>query len=386
LGSRKITLQKSKFLSSCFFLIFFLSTSVNSYGATETTQTGVASPQNDSETNNIELLRQRALRNALDLALLQVTGATVSGERSDSLRTREDTTITADKADATTRQQIRHNAAGATQTKGYARLMEIVREWREKGQYYVTAKIAVDSEQEAATRQDAGHFWVQAGKPTLALTFAENLDGLSRENQDDRTLRFFRDNLIRNGIATSSEAKPRYLIELLQVVQTKELPALGTTTVHCHLSYKISDKERGTTVAEYKQSHGPDAGFSLDQAKEKCIGAVAPAVSENLVRELAGVWNQNWNNGTEQTVIIDSLPGDAVSRSNAIIQDLHRVTATTPAKYAERQFIKNVTFKGEGTELAEAIQTAFEDENWHIMVSAVQGSRIRFTWQGASQK
>jgi hypothetical protein len=294
--------------------------------------------------------------------------------------------ITAEKADTATRQQSRHNAAGATQTKGHARLVEIVREWQEKGQYYVTAKIAVDSEQEAVAKQDAGYFWTRIGKPVVVLNFAEDLDGTSRENQDDRTLRFFRDNLIHNGIMISSEVNPQYLIELFQVVQTKEMPALGTTTVHCHVSYKISDKERGTTVAEFKQSHGPDAGFSLDQAKEKCIGAVAPAVSENLVRKLAEVWNQTWNNGMEQTVMIDSLPGDAVPRADAIIQGLHRVTATTPAKYAEGQFIKNVTFKGEGAELAEAIRAAFDDENWLVTVTTVQGGRIRFSWKGTTEQ
>lgn len=370
----------------CYSLAVFCLLISNGYCATETTQTGVASPQNDSETNNIELLRQRALRNALDLALLQVTGATVSGERSDSLRTREDTTITGDKTDASTRLQSRHNTAGATQTQGHARLVEIVKEWQDKGQYYVTAKIAVDSRQEATAKQDAGYFWAQAGKPSLALRFIEENDGVSRSHQDDRTLRFFQDNLIRNGLAISNEEKPHYLIELLQTVQTKTIPGFDATTVHCHVSYKINDKERGTVVAEYKQSHGPDAGFSIDQAKEKCIGAIAPAVSENLIRRLAEIWNQNWNNGTEQTVTIDSLPGDAVPRVNAIIQSLHRITGSTPAQYADGQFVKNVTFKGEGAELAEALRAAFEDENWKVNVGAVQGSRIRLIWQGATQQ
>ncbi len=369
-----------------FFALFFLMIALHGHCATETLQTGVASPQSDMETNNIELLRQRALNNALDMALLQVHGATVSGERSDSLRTREEITIIGDKTDGTTRQQSRHNARGTTQTQGHARLLEIIKEWQDKGQYYVTAKIAVDSEQEVLAKRDAGYFWAQAGKPALALSFTEDLDGISQAKQDNRTLRFFRDNLISNGIAISIGGKPKYLIELLQVFQTKELPDFGTTTVHCHLSYKLNDKERSIIVAEYKQSHGPDAGFTLEQAKEKCVSTIALKVSENLIRKLAEIWNDKRNNGLEQTITIDFLPGDAVPRANAIIQNLHLVTSSTPVKYTEGQLVKNVTYKGEGAELAEAIRAAFEDENWHIIISAVEGTRIRFTWQGSLQQ
>lgn len=369
-----------------FSALFFLLIAHNGHCATETIQTGIASPKSDMETNNIELLRQRALRNALDMALLQVHGATMSGERSDSLRTKEETTITGNKTEGITRQQSRHNAKGITQTEGHARLLEIIKEWQDKGQYYVTAKIAVDSEQEALTKQDAGYFWAQAGKPALALTLTEELDGISKSKQDNRTLRFFRDNLTSNGIAISGDKDPKYLIELLQVFQTKELPDFGTTTVHCHLSYKLSDKERNTIVAEYKQSHGPDAGFSLEQAQDQCVSPIALKVSEDLTRKLAEIWNNNRNNGLEQTISIDLLPGDAVPKANAIIQNLHLVTSSTPVKYTKGQLVKNVTYKGEGTELAEAIRAAFEDENWHITINAVEGTGIRFTWQGSLQQ
>ena len=58
--------------------------------ATETiTQTGVATPQSESERNNIEKLRQRAIENALDLAIMQVTGAVISGQRADTLGSKE---------------------------------------------------------------------------------------------------------------------------------------------------------------------------------------------------------------------------------------------------------------------------------------------------------
>jgi hypothetical protein len=61
--------------------LFFAAFALVCQAAVESTQTGVASPQKESESGNIELLRERALRNAMDLALMEVTGASISGER-----------------------------------------------------------------------------------------------------------------------------------------------------------------------------------------------------------------------------------------------------------------------------------------------------------------
>lgn len=378
--------MRTMILFPAFFFVALLF-AAPTFAATETIQTGVASPQSEAETKNIEVLRQRALRNAMDLALLQVTGATVNAERKEVLRSREDSTIAGTRADAVTRQQSSHNVAAATQTSGHARLVEIIKEWQEQGQYYVTARIAVDSAQEAAARVNAGHFWLQAGKPPLALSFIEEVDGISRQYQEDRTLRMVRDTLLRNGVeVVAANAPARYLIEVRQALQSQEMPGLGTTTVHCHLSYRITDADRKATVAAFKQSHGPDAGFSFDQAKERCVAAVAPGVAENLVRQLAGLWNQEWNDGLTQTVIIEGIPGGLAPRADKLLQDLHLVSAATPATFENGRLSKNLVYKGKGMELAEAVRAAFEDENWRVTISAIEGSRIRLEWRGTTEQ
>ena len=52
--------------------------------AIETVQTGVATAQTNSEIGNIELLRQRAIRNAMELALMEVKGISVTSEKADA--------------------------------------------------------------------------------------------------------------------------------------------------------------------------------------------------------------------------------------------------------------------------------------------------------------
>ena len=66
-----------------FFLLLFTPLL---YGAEIVVQTGVASPQSGAEEENIEKLRERAIRNAMDLAVIQVAGVLVSAERGDTIQ------------------------------------------------------------------------------------------------------------------------------------------------------------------------------------------------------------------------------------------------------------------------------------------------------------
>lgn len=362
-------------------VLLFAGNGQKCFSAVESTQTGVASPQTDSEMGNIELLRQRALRNAMDLALMEVTGASISGERGDSLRTREDIVIVGENVDETIKQQSRYVAAASSRTKGHAKLIEIVKEWQADGQYFLTARFSVDTEEEAKTRRNAGYFWLQAGKPTVALSFLEDIDGAVSEDRESRTSRFIRDNLIRNGVEVSTVQTPRYLVKVDQVLQTSVMPEFGTTTVHCYLSWKVIDVERNATVGEDKDSHGPVAGFAFEQAKDTCIGAIAPKVSEDLIKKLAEIWNDSWNNGFEQIVVIDGLPGDVVPLVNTILQNLHGVTASTPAHFMHGKFTKHVNYKGESTVFAQAVRDAFEQEDWDVTVAEIGGGRITLVWK-----
>ena len=365
-----------------FVLFILFITPALCFGEAEVTLTGVASPQSDKEKNNIEKLRERAIRNAMDLAIIQVTGVTISSERGDSIRTREDTIIRGDDVKEQSHQQSRFRAGATSRMEGHARILEIIKEWRENGQYFVKAKIAVESKKETEKEKNCGDYWLQAGKPSVSISFVEELNGEKSRDQQAHTLRFLRDNLARNGvmISTRENAVSQYQIMVLQSLQSKELAELGAITMHCRLSYQIIDREQNESVAEYRAAHGPQAGFTVQQATESCIGAIAADVSENLVKSLGKIMIERWNNGVEQRVTITGMPDEVVTAASEILQNLHRITSTLPAAYIDQNYTRILRFKGSATDLSQAIKDAFADEDWKISITRIEDNQIHLNW------
>ena len=161
----------------------------------------------------------------MDLAIMQVTGATVSSDRRDSIRSREDTTIRNGKAENQSRQQSRFRAGSTTSNEGHARLLEIIKEWQENVQYFVKAIIAVESREETEKQKNCGDYWLKAGKPTISMSFIEEFNQEQNAKLQDRTLRFLCDNLARNGVmvSTGENGGSQYLIKVLQALQSKGL-------------------------------------------------------------------------------------------------------------------------------------------------------------------
>lgn len=352
------------------------------FGATQVIQKGIASPQSDAERGNIEKLRSRAIRNAMDLAVMQVTGTAVSSERGDSLRSQEKVISQGDQIREESRQESRFSRGATTRSEGHARLVEIIKEWQENDQYFVEAIIEVESEDETIKQKNCGDYWLQAGKPAISMTFIEEFNGHTSSNLQDNTFRFLRDNLSRNGVnvSTSRDEVSAYRINVLQNLQSQEIEGLGTITMHCRLSFQIIDQERDESIAEYRAFQGPKAGFTIEQAKEDCLKVIARDVSENLVRALGKIMLERWNNGVEQRIKITGLPGEAVAAVSEILQNLYRVTSATAAKYNDGQYIRSLTFKGSATELAQAIQSSFADENWKITVARIEKGDIDLQW------
>lgn len=366
------------------FLWFMVPYSI--FGASEVIQIGVATPQNEMEKNNVEKLRKRAVSNAMDLSILQIAGATVSSERKDSIRSREDITIRNDKVENKIDQQSRFSTGGTTRSEGHAQLVEIVREWQENGSYYVEAKISVDSQEETENRKNCGDYWLRAGKPAISISFIEVFNDLQNDKFQGSTLRYFRDNLSHNGVmvSTTRDGSVQYLIKVLQSIKAKEQAEFGTVTMHCRLSFQIIDLAQNETVAEYSASHGPQAGFTAEQAKESCLQAIAPKVSENLIRTLAKIMNDRWNNGVEQQVIISGMPDHLVNAASETLQNLYQVTSSTPAVYTDGNYRIKLRFKGSAADLSQVIQTAFADEDWNIIVTLIQHGKIYLTWTDRS--
>lgn len=372
--------------TSLFFCTICLICSCSiSYAATVVTSKGIASAQNENEENNLEKLRTRALRNAADLAIMQVTGVSVSGERDSSRRSREETFIQGD--DVTNKVGIsnRDSSKAISRTEGHAKLIEILNEWQEKGQYYVRAKFSVETEEEAIAKRDAGYFWQRAGSPGIGISF-QILYNNSVETGDSRTLRFFRDNLVRNSIEVSQKSDPQFLIYLNEVINSKELVDYGTITVNCQLTYKIKHVESGAVLHEYRNANGPKAGFDLQQGTEACISEIAPETSKDLIRQLAKIMSDRINNGVEYVLIIRGLPGNIVTRTTEISQNLYRVTSSRQPEYSNKSFTRKLSFKGSGADLALAFTEALADEDWSVSVISINKGVVELQWDDTSIK
>lgn len=336
-------------------LLLFISTA---FAESEVIQTGVASPRDDSEKNNIEILRERAIRNGMDLAVMEVTGIQVSSERADSLATGEKTLIQGKEVREESSIQNHFHTGAMTRSDGHARLVEILREWRKDDQYFVEIKVAVASPDEMVKQKKCGDYWLRAGKPPIAITFEEKDNGKEPGGPDSRTPLFFQDNLTRNGIQlfTGNPADSHYRIYIRQDIQTINMTAYDTITMHCRLSYEIVDQIRNESLAQYRAGNGPQAGFTMEQAKEDCLKPMAPDVSEHLVRALAKILNSQWNNGLERRIVIHGMPGQAVAPVTEILRNLFRVTNASPSRYDAKTFSMNLQYKGSASELARDIQ------------------------------
>lgn len=362
-------------------LLIILIVSSSSFGTQQITQKGVASAPDDSSQINIEQLRQRAIRNAMDLAILQVTGAEISSERSGSLQTRDDTIVNGNQSHGNASQRSHYSSSVRSRVEGHARLVKINKEWREGIQYFVEATFEVDTPEEISQKKNAGYFWRNAGRPSLGLVFINKVNGEVNHSQDDVTRRFFRDNLVKNDLQVSmTPDKAHYLINIHQQYVTKQMVDYGTMTVNCRLSYQIVDQLKNKTLAEYRSFHGPDAGFNIEQARDSCLKAIAPDVSRRLVHAVASIMNDLYVNGMDLYVKIANVPGEFVPTLTDIVNNLYRMSSTSAPSYVGGVYTQKVKYKGNGGELAMAIQDALSLHDRQIGVEKIDERSIWLNW------
>lgn len=367
-----------------FFILFSLvgCFGVVSLGFAETMvmQKGVASSEDENKVN-IEILRQRAIRNAMDLAVMQVTGAVITSQKGDSLRYQEEMTTKEDKTSISNSQRTRFQSGVTTRIQGHASLVEILKEWREGGTYFVEARISVTPPEEIAKKKRCGDYWAEAGKPPVTIEIIEDEDGEISPSTDSQTLRFFRDNLVKNGVQLSTNKSAcEYVIAIHQQTKSRDQEDLGIITMQCGLSYEIVDTALGRAVADYRKSHGPQAGFTYDQAKDACVKNIAPEVSEDLIRSFAKLMSDRWNNGLERNIVIEGIPGLYVARASDIIRNLYRVTWTASPLFQEQVYKGKIRFKGSEPEFSQSLQDAFHEEDWSVSLSGIGRGEIRFEW------
>lgn len=363
-------------------LLFLLPVSTSLYGAEVVEQVGVATPQSQAEEGNIEILRKRAIRNATELAVTRVAGALISEEKGDTAHFIEVIKQKDDKFSVATKQKSRFRRSGVSQTTGYVRLVEIVKEWQVGQQYWVKIKVEVGDQKKTAEKMNAGFYWERAGKPEIALAFAEKTRGATASEDDNYTLRYLRDNLVKNGVNVSSKkgATVQYVVKIIQSFQTRIVAEYGTYATFCQLTFQIIAKNSGDSVAEYRGKHGPQAGFSKDQSEGSCIKKIAPHVSENLVRKIAAIMNDRWNKGVEYQLAISGLPGEVVTEASDALKNLFQVSSSMAISYKNKVLQVRLKYRGEGVDLVEAVRLSFDALEWKVVPKTIQGSDVQLRW------
>ena len=94
--------------------------------------TGIAAIQDKSQQADIEKLRERAMRNAMELALLHVKGGDISSSRSTlETYTEEHKSINNKNTDSSLSRNASQSGA-RTRTTGNVRIVKLIKEWRDQ--------------------------------------------------------------------------------------------------------------------------------------------------------------------------------------------------------------------------------------------------------------
>jgi len=373
-----------KYQLICIWIIaVFVFSSANSFCATNVIQTGIASPQNKSEEGNIEKLRTRAIRNALDLAIIQVLGTDVTSEKGNSTHYHEEVIQKNDREENTSKLKNRYKSGIISRSEGHAKLVEIKKEWQDKGQYHVRALISVSSQSEAAATKTCGDFWIQAGRPEITLTVVKIINGESVSEPDSKMATFLRKTLSKNGInlTPAGEQPAQYLINVVQNLNVKDMMSVGTLTAHCLLSYKITESESEQSLQQDMLTNGPKAAFSLEQAQNDCFKEIAPDFSKKMVHALGTIMVDRIHNGREYQLVIAGVPPQYAVTVSDILNNLFRTTLAVPAVYANKIYKKTIKFTGNASDLALSIQDAFADEDWQVVTTGIRNGKIEMQWK-----
>ncbi len=345
-------------------------------------QTGVASPQSEREQKDTEQLRERALNNAMHLSGMQVCGPLITVETADTSRSEQRYENIGQNATEQSMHQSNFHRKTVSRTSAFVRLKKIIKEWRENGQYYVKAEFVVDPPEKMAHKLNAGYFWERVGKPSIRLKLMEKDNGKVNSPQESPTLSFFRDNLVDNGITPSANgtADIQYLVNISEDFKTNHVASFDTYSTSCRLSFQIVDQNRQETVAEYRKKSGPEPGFSVEQSREGCIKSIAPDVSETLLREIAAIMNDRWNNGTEFDLVIEGIPGRFVTNAKDMVNELFQVNGSADLSYRDNRMSIAVTYKRGGADLAKAVEISFAEMGWTVAVYEVMNNKVSLHW------
>ena len=336
--------------------------------------TGIAAIQNKSQQPDIEKLRERAMRNAMELALLHVKGGDISTSRSTlETNTEEHKSINNKNSDTSLSRNASQSGA-RTRTTGNVRIVKLIKEWRDQNAYYVKLKLSVEEEEDSQI--NLGSLWQRIGRPTIGLTTVEYRNG-KLNNQNTSLGKFIANDLSMNQLDISS-AGSRMNIRIEQNTKVNRFSEFNSYSASCEVFFSINDKGKERSVSNNRLRAGPKAGFSLDDAENKCVGEIAQKLSHDLISGLATIFNDEWNNGKEYLISIHHVPSNKLTVINEVIENAYLMKATHFKSYQGNVLSLVADYRGTDIELIDAISSAFLLEGESVELKAINSNRINF--------
>ncbi|MCU7805621.1 MAG: hypothetical protein KZQ96_20735 [Candidatus Thiodiazotropha sp. (ex Lucinoma borealis)] len=346
------------------------------------TETGVGSAQNEKEENNLEELRLRAIRNALEVAVIRVSGVIISGERKDSL-------ITADTVkvkDGVTTEKLKqdsifHNTI-VSRSNAYARLKKVIKEWRDGGQYYVQAKVDVREGELQQQMRNAGIYWARVGNPTIHIYMASN-SGYAEKRGENYVIRYLRDTMARNGISVlAAGEEAAYRIPVTLRFSSAHVREFDTYKTSCSVSYEIIDSGVNSGVAAGRKAAGPEGGFSEAETRAKCEKKIVPRMAKDMVRQVTKEMNSIWNNGRKYRVSIGNLGSREITKCTELVRNIFRVSNVSDIRFNDDMLRMEVQYKGMPMEFVDNVIKTFEYEGRELALSLLRENTIEMSLIG----
>lgn len=360
-------------------LVFFLCLPGSVQAAEEdggvTTVQGVATPQSESERGNVEVLRARALRNAVELTLGREKGVRITTERSDRLRAMDKVT----DGEISSRQVSSFRSQVMSETTGHARVTRVLKEGFQGESYHVTALVELIDSADIPNARNLRFFWSRAGEPKLGLQVT--VDGPAGTGGETSSMEaYLRENLARNGVTVGRlGADWDVLVQVEETFDTFQIAGVDTFTTHCSLSLKLRNSQRQERGAARLRS-GPIAGFNEMQSQARCLEGIAERFADQLVRELAALFDELWRNGRPMNVEIVDLPKEQVGRVVQLVEEMFGVAAVPEADYSDGRLSLLVKYRGASQELVRDLDSLGEFEDFRLMPVTMGRGQLTFTW------
>ena len=351
--------------------------------AKEVIQIGVATPQVNQDIDNIEKLRERAIKNAMEMAVMQVTGVKITSEKG-GLNSFHNTTNSI--GGDTSRQISSFHTGVKTKTTGNVKVLKIIKEWQKNGSYFVEVKLEVANKKDLLKSLNIGDLWERADKPSITIDVATTKT--NQHKQQAKLLQnYLQDNLNRNGvnITKSLNKTTKFNIQVRQIFSNSVFYELKTYKSNCNLSFSVIDNELNRSLADYTIGNDDVAGFSQYQSEESCTKGIAQKFSAKLLKELAVIFNNQWSNGGEFLVKLSALPGKHATKSSNIIANAYQVNGSQIQGFDDNKLSISVLYDGKGFELVDTINTAFIEAGIKVNLVNINGNQVEFIWLGVNE-